>query len=282
MPNQPYLDPKVREAINAAMENNWQEALQLNQELLTKYPEDIDTLNRLARSLSETGKLIEAKKLYRKVLELDQYNQIAIKNLNRISSIRKSDLREGSLLPTIKGDLFLEESGKTRTIRLEDTAMPSVLVRLRTGDRVELSPHKNSVTVLSVSGERVGKLESEVAERLGQDIRLGSRFEAIVKSVSLSKDQGKATKPSVEIFIREKLRSAKVSTAPFPNQSSGFTPYVREEAMNLLSSQAPVPTEADDAIEEIEISELQPVESGDDSLEHLAEKENDEDDFDEG
>lgn len=282
MSNQPYLDPKVREAINAAMENNWPEALQLNQELLSKYPEDIDTLNRLARSLSETGSLIEAKKLYRKVLELDQYNQIAIKNLNRISSIRKGDLKEISLPPTIKGDLFLEEPGKTRTTSLEDTAMPSVLVKLRTGDRVDLSPHKNSVTVLSANGERIGKLESEVAERLSQDIRLGSLFETIVKSVSLSKDQGKATKPSVSIFIREVQRSNKVSTAPFPNQSSGFTPYVREEAMNLLSSQAPVPTEADDAIEEIEISELQPVEPGNDSLEHLAEKENDEDDFDEG
>jgi hypothetical protein len=277
MANTTSLDPKAQEAIDAALENNWKEALQLNQELIRKYPDDVDTMNRLARSLSETGKIGEAKKLYKRVLALDPYNRIAEKNLAKLSSVKKADLAENQVTPSLKGDLFLEEAGKTCTVILEDTAMPSVLAGLRTGNKTTLSPHRNNLTVISSKGNRIGKIGGSLAQRIIKDLRAGSKFESIIKSVSLGNNLAKKHESVVAIFIRENRRSSKVSSSPFPSQPSSFTPYIREEAMNLLSNQTPVPTEADDSIEEVEISQL-PSASQEQSLEDLAEKEQEESD----
>lgn len=277
MTSQTSLDPKVQEAINAALENNWQKALRLNQELVKKYPDDVNTINRLARSLSETGQLAQAKKLYKKVLGLDPYNPIAEKNLAKLSSMKKGDLKESSASSTLKGDIFLEESGKTYTTILVDTAMPSVLAGLRIGDRTVLSPNRNEVVVFSASGGRLGKIENSIAKRIAQDLRAGSKFETIIKSVSLGNNKKGEHKPAVAVFIRESYRSPKVPSSPFPSQPTSFTPYVREEVLNLLSNQNPLPTEADGSIEEIEVASLPSV-SKDQSLEELAEKEEEEND----
>ncbi|OGY26647.1 MAG: hypothetical protein A2Z24_03055 [Candidatus Woykebacteria bacterium RBG_16_44_10] len=273
MPVNTSLDPKIQEAIDAALNSNWQEALRLNSELAEKYPDDVETTNRLARSLAETGKFNQAKKLYQKVLRIDPYNTIAQKNLNRLSSMKKGDLETNPSPSNIKGDVFLEESGKTETTPLEDTAMSSILAGLRTGDKVDLIPQRNSVTVISPSGKRIGKINDSLAQKIAQNLRAGSRFEAFVKSILLHGESGGKKGSKVEIFIREIYRSQKISASPFTSKSSSFTPYVREEALNLLSSQAPVPTESDDdTIEEVEISQL-PSFSQEQSLEELAEKE---------
>ena len=274
--NHATLDPKTQEAIAAALESNWAKALEINQELLEKYPGDIDTMNRLARALVESGELNKAGKIYQQVLAIDPYNLIAQKNLKRLSSIKKHPLKEERLVSPVRGDLFLEEPGKTVVVTLEDIAMPQVLATLQTGDRLELQPHKNSVTIVSNLDQRVGKINGGLGETLAKDMRLGSTFEAFVKYVNLH--SGGKGKSEVALFIRESVRSAKVTKPPFPITSSSFTPYVREEALNLLANQAPVLAENEDSVEEIPVREIPGVENQEQSLEELAEKEAEEND----
>ena len=281
MTNHANLDPQTAEAISAALENNWEKALQLNQDLLKKYPDDIDTMNRLARAFIETKEIEQAKKLYQRILKIDPYNPIAEKNLHRLSSLKKADLKNNQINQNnqpVKADIFLEEPGKTATVFLTDTAMSSVLAGLRTGNPVTLPPHRSDITVISASGQRIGKVANYLAKNLTNNLRAGSIFDAFVKSVSLNKN-GKKGKSQVVIFIRESHRSPKIKISPFPTNTSTFTPYVREEALGILANQAPVPTEADDGIEEVEVSELPSVEAEhDQSLEELAEKEQEEGD----
>lgn len=272
MSNQTSLDPRVQEAIKAALENNWSRALELNQLLLKKYPDDVDTINRLARSLAETGEINAARKLYQKVLKLDPYNPIASKNLKRLLSLKNRQVKANHNFSAIKGDIFLEEPGKTITTVLEDTAMTSVLAVLDTADTVKLTPHRNSVIVVTEDGQRVGKIPEIFAKRIAADLRSGSKFEAFVKSVVISRST-KRNGSNVSIFIRETHRSPKVASSPFPVEASSFTPFVREEALSLLSNQAPLPTEGDDGIEEIEVSQLPSSAHREESLEDLAEKE---------
>jgi hypothetical protein len=277
MANNTDLDPQTAEAIAAALENNWEKAIELNRTLLKKYPGDIDTMNRLARSFIETSQIKRARKLYEKILKLDPYNPIAEKNLKRLHSLKTSNLKPNQTSPPVKADIFLEEPGKTAAVSLDDTAMSSVLASLRTGDPVSLSPHRNDVTVISSDGERVGKISGPLAKALAGNLRSGSNFDAFIKSVSLK--GGKKEKSAVVIFIREIHRAPKVASPPFPNSTTSFTPYVRAEALNLIANQAPVQTEADDSIEEIEVRELPSVETEhDQSLEELAEKEHEESD----
>src|SRR4030042_4340589 len=110
MTNQASLDPQAQEAISAALENNWEKAVEINQSLLKKYPRDPDTMNRLARAYHEIGNVGEAKNTYQKVLQLDPYNQIAEKNLRRLASCKtRGEKENNNKAPTsLKGDLFLE------------------------------------------------------------------------------------------------------------------------------------------------------------------------------
>ncbi len=280
MTNQASLDPKTQEAISAALEDNWQKALELNQQLLEKYPHDPDTMNRLARAYHEIGEPTQAKKIYQQVLEIDPYNQIAEKNLQRLASCKKAVRKENNNKPvsSLKGDLFLEEPGKTAVVTLTDTAMPGVLAHLQTGDEVSLVPHRNDVTVVSETGRRIGKVENSLAKKIAANLRAGSRFEAFIKSVS-PKNGVKNGSLQVTVFIRESHRSPKVTESPFPVSTTHFTPYIREDALHIIADQAPVPTEADDTIEEVEVTELPSVATEhDQSLEELAEKEHEESD----
>ena len=277
MGTQSQLDPRTSEAINAALESNWEKALELNKHLLEKYPNDIGAMNRLAKALSETGALVEAKKIYKKILELDPYNQIAEKNLNRISSLKRGHVVTNKSVNNLKGDFFLEEPGKTIVLPLEDTAMPQILADLQIGDSVDLVPHKNEVTVNSSSGKRVGKVYSELAKSLAQNIRAGSNFESFIKSISLAGKKEAKEKSQVLIFIRETNRSPKIASNPFPISVDYFTPFVREEAF-MKANQAPVLAESDEGIEEVEVKSLSTFGQNEESLEELAEKEQQESD----
>ncbi|OGY30556.1 MAG: hypothetical protein A3A57_00380 [Candidatus Woykebacteria bacterium RIFCSPLOWO2_01_FULL_41_12] len=277
MGTESQLDPKTNEAINAALESNWEKALELNKLLLEKYPNDIGAMNRFARALSETGALVEAKKIYKKILEIDPYNQIAEKNLHRISSLKKGYVVTNKSVTSLKGDFFLEEPGKTIVLPLEDTAMPQILADLQIGDGVDLVPHKNEVTVNSGSGKRIGKVRSGLAKSLAQHIRAGSNFESFIKSISLVSKKEVKEKSQVLVFIRETNRSPKMDSNPFPVSSDSFTPFVREEAF-MKSNQAPVLAESDEGVEEVEVNSLSTFGHNEESLEELAEKEQQESD----
>jgi hypothetical protein len=279
MANHTDLDPMSQEAIKAALANDWERALKLNEGLLKKYPDDINIMNRLARSLGETGKVSQARKLYQDVLKLDPYNSIAEKNLHRLSTLRRFGRDENkNNANQLRADVFLEEPGKTIVVPLADTAMSKILADLQTGDNVNLVPHRNDVTVVSSDKQRIGKVEAEIAKIISSNIRAGSKFDAFIKSIAINSVHKEESK--VTIFVREVTRSSAVTNPPFPIKSSAFTPYVREEAMTLISDQHPVQTEADSEIEEVEVADLPSTntEDKDQSLEELAEKEAEEDD----
>src|SRR3989344_5987070 len=76
------------QAIDAAMDCRWDEALKLNKKIIKDDPKNIDALNRQARVYMEMGKLSLAKKSYSEVIKIDPYNPIALKNLKIIKSFK--------------------------------------------------------------------------------------------------------------------------------------------------------------------------------------------------
>ena len=77
------------QAINAALSSNWKKAIEFNQEILEKSPEEVDTLNRLGYALFKLGKIKQARQYFRKVLALDHYNPMASKNLQRLKKLKQ-------------------------------------------------------------------------------------------------------------------------------------------------------------------------------------------------
>src|ERR1700690_122859 len=102
-------------AVRLALESKWDEAVEVNQRLLTLTPHDLSTLNRLGKALSEVGRYTEAKKAYADALEIDPGNNIARKNLDRLAQIGDDDGTTNRVggHERIDPRLFIEETGKT-------------------------------------------------------------------------------------------------------------------------------------------------------------------------
>src|SRR5690348_1784541 len=101
--------PAHDDAIAAALAQNWEEAVVLNKTILEIDPSNVDTLNRLGFAYLQLGKTKDAKEIYSKVLELDQYNQIAQKNLVKLNSKSPQTAGNGGMVSPL---MFLEEPGK--------------------------------------------------------------------------------------------------------------------------------------------------------------------------
>lgn len=231
------VNPKIQQAIDAALSKNWQSALQLNKNINKESPEDTETLNRLARTYLELGEVDKAKTHYRKVLKIDSYNTIAEKNLSKLSNLNSNNLKktpDNQQTIKVEPDTFLEEPGKSKVLILHDLALPTILASLKTGDTVKLEPQKKDVVVFSQEGKRLGKIEPELATDFGTALKAGSAFLSLVKSVLVDDS---TSQYSVTIFVKETFKSPKVSKNIFPSNSKRFTPYAKEESLNVLSSE---------------------------------------------
>ena len=190
------------QAIQTALEGNWQEAIALNKSLIHENPEDIDALNRLALAYSITGKLKEAKSSYQKVIKIDPLNPIALRNIKRFKEKNFTPSNGHSLTQINNG--FLEEPGKTKVIELINMAQPKILESLRTGQSVELSVKRLKIFV-SEGKQYIGVLPDDVARRLIKFINAGCKYNAYIKSSNPHK---------VTVFLKEIKKVTKFKDQP--------------------------------------------------------------------
>src|ERR1700694_5284688 len=138
-------------AIQLARENRWEEAVAVNRAILSVFPNDIDSHNRLGKALMELGRYNEAKRAYKKALELDLTNQIAKKNLERLNVLAKTGAPQAETA-LVDPMLFIEEMGKTVVTEIMQPAK-DVLSTLNAGERVELRPKGKALAVETPSGD---------------------------------------------------------------------------------------------------------------------------------
>lgn len=198
-----------QQAIDAALSCRWEEAEKLNKEIIKTEPENIESLNRLARAFFELGRYTQAKKIYQQVLSLDPYNTIAQKNLKRAQAFKKDDkenLNKNNIIAVaISPSLFLEESGITRVINLVKVAEPAKLSRLYSGLTVNLITKQRGISVTDTDGNYLGVLTDDISHQLLRLIKGGNKYQALIKSV---KSNG------LSILVREIFRSKKFKNQP--------------------------------------------------------------------
>lgn len=214
------------QAIQAALENNWERAITCNQDILAQQPEDIEALNRMAYAYSRIGDFAKACSVYRKVLVLDHYNAIALKNLHKFNKQPKMTKKhvhdhEASVVsPT----LFLEEPGKTKVVTLINVAPTGVLIALKVGQPVHLFPKGHKVEVRDEKKNYLGALPDDLSFHLKKLMRLGNRYAIFVKGVG---------KNTVSVFVKETKRSKRNSVGPTftINSDTTFYPFVRKDLL---------------------------------------------------
>lgn len=220
----------AQKAIQSALSGEWPKAVELNQEILKKDSKNIEALNRLTKAYLELGKKKKARATIKKVLNLDEFNPIAIKNLKKINEFfagKKTDKT------TTDPDLFIEEPGKTKTVQLINLADKSILSKLAIGEKVNLVPRKRRISVVSQSGTYLGKLPDDISHKLGSFIKGGNQYQTYIRSTS----------DGVKVFIREVSRAKKFANSPtFVSSDTSyqsFTPpdLIHESPPDVLSEE---------------------------------------------
>jgi len=195
-------------AIQAMLLGEWQNATTLNKKLLSENPKDIDALNRLAYAFTILGKIKDAKSTYRKVLKLDILNQIAIRNIKKLTELGPRQLAKNTASIKYVNNIFLEETGKTKIIYLVNTTAPKIIALLTTGQPVIIAIKRSKIFVLDQSKQYLGVLPDDIGKRLIKLIKGGNIYEACIKS---------ATEHNVSVFIKETKRAARYKNQPsFP------------------------------------------------------------------
>jgi tetratricopeptide (TPR) repeat protein len=212
------------QAIQTALQGDWNSAITLNQQILQEEPENIDALNRLAFAYATLGNIDDAKGHYQKVLQLDMQNPIATKNLKRLNSLNGKPPA-----PTVykMNNIFIEEPGKTKVIELLNIADQKATSHLHCGEELQLQVKRMKIFVLDNDKQYIGMLPDDTSKRLIDFIQGGNQYEAYVKTV----DEHKVT-----VFVKETFRSAK-----FKNQQS----FLNTEK-SKLSFEARTPHDDDD------------------------------------
>jgi tetratricopeptide (TPR) repeat protein len=198
----------VADAILAATEGRWSDALSLNDQMLERFPRDAEALNRKGRALIELRQLESARSAYHDALKSDPANMIARRNLQRLEMLynrtegqSEGAARESSLLP--RSNVFVEEIGKTWVDELANPAELTHLAEVSPGDQLVIEAVDGKVYIRSVDGLTLGEVGSPVGERMAQLIAGGNRYEAYALGISSH---------SLRIIIREIYRHPSQAT----------------------------------------------------------------------
>lgn len=231
-----------KEAIDLAMKGEWRRASEVNQALLTLYPDDSDAMNRLGHAFIELADYRRAREVLSQVVAKAPYNNIAQKNLARLEQLESAPVtakqnRSASGLSRF----YMAESGKSGTTVLQRPAAGKLPAAVAPGVPVELVAHNQAIYAYLGEGEFLGKVEARLATRLARLMAGGNRYEAAVVGTS---DWG------ISIIIREVYRHPSLhNISSFPiNNRAERRPLVGQNVLNYLD---------DDDLEEVEEADME-------------------------
>ncbi len=209
----------AQKAIDFALDGRFEEAIDVNLQILEENPNDIDALNRLARAYSETGKVKAAKITTKKVLAIDPVNSIALKCLEKWNS---SNFEHAGGSAT-DSNAFLEESGKTKIVDLIKIGDDKLLSSLDPGEEVKLFTHPHKTSVVTFEEKYVGALPDDLGARLRALIKSGGKYKVLVKS---------AGPKGISVFIKEIEKAKNFSGPSFPPEKIDYVSFTPPELVH--------------------------------------------------
>ncbi|MCD6452863.1 MAG: tetratricopeptide repeat protein [Dehalococcoidales bacterium] len=232
---------QTKQAIALMMQGRWRAAVAVNQSLVEGFPTDVSAYNRLGRAYMELGEFAHAEEAYRQALEVDPYNTIARKNLDRLAHLKDTMTAPGGdsrLVP----QHFIEETGKTGVVELDHLAPPEVVAKMVAGDRVCLKTEGAALIVENGRGEYLGRVDPRYGQRLARLIKGGNQYTAVVVS---------STEAAMTIIIREVYQSpGQRGQRSFPVKGfKGYRPYISDRLIRQerrLEYEEEIVTDVDD------------------------------------
>lgn len=204
-------------AIQAALLGNWKDAIKINEVLIREDNCDIDALNRLAYAYGKDGQLPRAKRLCTKVLTLDPYNTIAIKNIKLLSNTTRKKMK-GTTSPAAAPSAFLEDPGKTKIVSCVNLATAQVISSLSPGQVVAMKSKNHAVELRSDEGTYLAALPDDISYKLLKRMAAGNTYQVVVKGVG---------KNTLTVMVRELTRGKRFANQPsfISSTSTTYTPF---------------------------------------------------------
>ena len=212
---------RSKQAIALAMEGRWREAVAANQSLIENFPNDVDAYNRLGRAYMELGEYTQAREAYTRAVELDPYNVIAQKNLQRLSHLEGAEVGLEGDSRKVEPQHFIEEIGKAGVVSLYRLGSPQILARMVAGDRVYLEIDGSNLIVKNGRGEYLGQVDPKHGQRLVRLMQGGNRYTAAII---------RSTEDMMTIIIREIYQDpSQAGQLSFPSRGlESVRPYVSD------------------------------------------------------
>ena len=184
----------VQDAIAAAKEQDWEKAVEINEEILERDADDLGALNRLGLAYMQLGKPYKSRDAFKAVLEKDKSNLIAKKHLENLKN------KNGTASP-LSNTYFIEEPGKTKLVEMHRLAQKDVLTQLRVGQPCKLVIKKNKyISVETEADQYLGALPDDLSYRLSKLIKRGNQYRCLVHSF---------TENTCNVHLRETKADAK-------------------------------------------------------------------------
>jgi len=258
------LERLKNKAIDEAVNGNYDQAINLNMEILSQDENDVDSLMQLAHAYWQTGSLALAKKYYRKAMAIEPNNSLAKKRLALLNALNGKQTQSNSLnrakVKVVAITDLIEEPGKTKIVKLSNIGKPEHLSLLKIGEQVFLKLRKRRLEVRDIDNNFIGCLPDDISKRLINFIEAKGVYETNIFSID---------KNEVKVFIKEITKPAK-----YRHVSSFISEEARIE-MDEEDSQNSLHDEQD-----LDLDSEKLLFSPEEVLEHAKANEDDEDEED--
>lgn len=204
------MDKKVLsdQAIQEALRGNWQEAIKINAQLLKDNKSDCEILNRLGQAYKNVGNLKKAASVYQKVIKIDKYNSIALRNLEMLKNSKANLSSCQKAIMVANTGIFLEEPGKTKLVALVNIAPASKILSISPRQILNMAIKRKAVFIEDQDNNYIGALPDDLSYRLIRFMKAGYKYEFYAKTVE---------KNYFVVLIREIQRSKRLNNQPtFP------------------------------------------------------------------
>lgn len=196
------IEQLENQAIDAAINFNWPQAISLNEEIIKNDKKNLAAYLRLGFASSQIQNFIEALKYYKKALKIQPSNNIAKENIDRLKVLQSKFTKKSKKTHMyLDPNLFLESTGKTKSVALVNIGQKNILAQLTVGQETDLKIKKRKVEIRTKENEYIGSLPDDLSRRLLVFLKAKSKYNVYIKDASLSK---------VTVFIREEFKGRKV------------------------------------------------------------------------
>ncbi len=222
-------------AIKAAFNQNWQEAVELNNQIINQDQNNIDAHLRLGLAYLQLQDYSKAKKAYSKVLEIDPINKIALDKMKLVKEKKTEDF----IVPD--NDSLLKEPGNSIEANLE------ILTKGITSDKFKF----DETLILKINGKTISVHRDDEKQSL-----INYLPDPIVKGIL----KAQTLKANLTVkFIGGKDKKIKVlinsNESVFPSEKQDIKPYIKGISENEMPEMNEITSDNEDDNKKIEVGD---------------------------